>query len=185
LSGIFRLTEEEIAVDKELQSKLQKVRLIAMDFDGIHTDGCVYTDQDGRETVRCSRIDGLGLEMIRKKTKIALCVVSKEVNPVVSSRCKKLQIASYQAIENSEGKLEILKRIMAEQGISPEEVVYMGDDLNDIAVLRYVGVPITVPNGHPLVKNVCVYITTASGGNGAIRELCEAILAANGVELKF
>jgi YrbI family 3-deoxy-D-manno-octulosonate 8-phosphate phosphatase len=164
---------------------LQRIKLLATDFDGIHTDGLVYTDQDGHEMVRSSRIDSLGLDLLRRQTDVTLCVISKETNQVVAARCNKLQIPCYQAVETGEGKLDILKRVMAEQQLNPADVLYMGDDLTDIPILRCVGIPITVPHAHPLVKEVCLYVTKAPGGNGAIREVCEMLLVARGMELKF
>ncbi len=162
---------------------LRGIKLFAMDFDGIHTDGCVLTDQNGVESVFSSRIDGMGLELVRRRTDIQLRVISREVNPVVAARCQKLEIPCEQAVMTGEGKLQILQRIMRELGIAQEEVLYMGDDVNDLAILRFVGLPITVPKGHQSVKAVCKYTTIAPGGDGAIREVCELILQARGVDI--
>ena len=171
-------------MDQELKLKLAKIKLLAMDFDGVMTDGTVYIDQDGRESVRCSRKDGLGLEML-KKNGLEAVVISKEANLVVSARCKKLKIQCWQKVEDSDGKLEILKKIMEEKGLVPEEVVYMGDDLNDFSVLKYAGVVVTVVDGHQKLKEICDYVTKAGGGRHAVRELCELILESKRIELKF
>lgn len=166
------------------KEELCRVRLFAMDFDGIHTTRAhVFVNQEGVESVRCSRIDSLGLSLIRKKAGIELRVISKETNPVVTARCNKLQIKCEQAVETGEGKLEILQRIIRELGISKEETLYMGDDLQDLPPLRFVGLPVTVPGGRPQVKAVCKYTTTAEGGDGAIREVCDMILEARGIDL--
>src|SRR3989344_5991599 len=110
---------------KELQKKLCTIKLVATDFDGIHTDGCVYVNEDGKESVQCSRKDALGIDML-KRAGIHVCVISKETNPVVTARCKKLGVPCIQAVHDSDGKLEILKRIAGELGLLAEEVLYMG-----------------------------------------------------------
>ena len=171
-------------METEILEKLRKIKLLAMDFDGVMTDGAVYVNQDGIETVRCSRKDGLGIEML-KRAGILAYVISKEINPVVAARCNKLKIQCWQKVENGEGKAEILKRIMAEQSLAKEEVAYMGDDLNDVAPLQVAGVSFTVADGHEAVKKVSDYVTKAVGGRHAVREVCELILEAKGLELKF
>ncbi len=167
-----------------LKEKFKKIKLLAMDFDGVMTDGTVYVSQEGAETVQCSRKDGLGIEML-KKNGLDAVVISKEINPVVSVRCKKLKIQCVQKVKDSDGKLEILKKILKERKLAGNEVVYIGDDLNDFAVLRYAGVAVTVADGHPKVKAICDYITKAGGGQHAVREICELILEAKGLGLKF
>ncbi len=168
-----------------IMPNFSNVRLFAMDFDGVHTDARVFTGQDGREMVVCSRKDGMGLEMLRRKTDVQACVISKEINPVVMARCKKLQLPCYQKVDTGDGKAKILQRVMKERGIAPEEVIYMGDDIVDIAPMKVVGIGVAVADAHPRVKEVASYVTSAQGGNGAIREVCEMILAAKGISLEF
>lgn len=172
-------------ISKELREKFSKIKMLAMDFDGVHTDGRVFVDQDGRETVVCSRRDGMGLEMLRRKSDVKACVISKEANPVVSARCKKLELPCVQKVDTSEGKLDILKRFMAKHGLAPEEVIYMGDDVVDIAPMQYAGIGIAVGDAWPKTKEVAQYVTSAPGGRGAVREVCEIVLKAKGVEIKF
>lgn len=172
-------------MDKKFRTQLAGVKLLVTDFDGVHTDGHVWTDQDGRESVMSSRLDGTGLELLRRLTDVKVFVISKETNPVVSARCRKLQIPCEQAIDRGEGKTEILLRIMREFGCEPREVIYMGDDVNDIHPMETVGMGVAVANARPQVKAVAKYITTAPGGNGAIREVCDLILDAKGVEIKI
>ncbi len=166
-----------------MKDKLSKIKLLATDFDGVMTDGMVYVDQDGHESVRCSRKDGMGVELL-KKHGVTIGVLSKETNPVVAARCNKLKIPVWQGIGTGEGKLEILKRIMNEQNLSVEEVAYVGDDINDLPTLKFAGVALTVADGHPLVKAVAHYTAKASGGNHAIREIAEMILEAKGINLE-
>ena len=168
----------------ELRQKLQKIKLLAMDFDGILTDGCVYVDQNGIETVRCSHRDGLGIDLL-KKNGIQVVVISKQTNPVVSARCRKMQIDCFQKISDGSGKLDILKKVLEEKQLNREEVIFMGDDVNDLAALDYAGVAVTVADGRPQVKKICDYITQAAGGQHAVRELCDMILEARGATLEF
>ncbi|MBI2056283.1 MAG: HAD hydrolase family protein [Candidatus Sungbacteria bacterium] len=164
--------------------KLVPVRLVAFDFDGIMTDGMVYVDDTGHEMVRCSRRDSLGVGMLQKQAGIVVGVISKEANPVVAKRCEKIKVQCWQGVENGEGKLKILKRIAAENNVSPEEILYMGDDVNDIEPMQFAGVKVTVADGHKKLKAIADYVTEARGGSHAVREVCELILEAKCIEPK-
>ncbi|MCG2686748.1 HAD-IIIA family hydrolase [Candidatus Parcubacteria bacterium] len=167
-----------------MNEKFKKIKLIAFDFDGVMTNGYVYVDENGKESVRCSRRDGLGIAML-KKNDINVIVISKEKNPVVSVRCKKLNIKCWQAVEDSNAKLDILKKVASDMDLSLDDMAYVGDDLNDEEALRNVGLAITVQDGHEKIKKVCHYITKAKGGEHAVREICEEILKAKGFLLNF
>lgn len=167
-----------------IREKLSRIRLLATDFDGVMTDGSVYVDQTGIEMVRCSRKDGLGISML-KRAGIPIVVISKEPNPVVAVRCKKLGIPCFHGIENGEAKLKILQEYLLNEKIDPADVAYVGDDLNDLEVLKYVGVSLTVKDAHPEVLKICDYIATRPGGGHAFREICELILTSKGLPLKY
>lgn len=167
----------QLSLQDELTEKLSHIRLLALDFDGTFTDGFVYVAENGTETVRCSRKDSLGIEML-KNAGILVCVISKETNPVVSLRCQKMGAPCFQSVLTGEGKREILARIMKENGFSPAEVVYVGDDVNDVSALQFAGIGITVADGHKKAKEVSDYVTSACGGEHAVREVCDLILAA-------
>ena len=170
--------------NRELAEKLQKVKLLVTDFDGVLTDGFVYIDQDGKETVRCSRKDGLAIEML-KKFGITPYVISKTVNPVVTARCKTWNIKCWQGVADAGGKAEILKQIIAEHRLSGEEVAYIGDDLNDEAPIRLAGVSFTVADGHRHLRSIVDYVTKADGGEHAVREIVELILTAQEHNVRF
>lgn len=159
---------------------LASIKLLAMDFDGVHTDGFVYVDENGCETVRCSRKDGLGLEML-KKSGIKLVVISKEKNSVVATRCNKLNIEYYQGVDNSLGKKGILTSLIEREGVSIESVMYIGDDINDLDAILYAGIAITVADGHEQIKKNADIILKSKGGEHAIREIAEMILVAKGI----
>jgi len=149
-----------------------KIAALVMDFDGVLTDNRVSVDQDGRESVTCSRADGMGLELLRKAG-LPLLVLSKEQNPVVAARCKKLRVRCEQGIE---AKLPALLAYCAELGIAPEHVVYVGNDINDLECLRAVGCGVAVADAHPEALRAAKLVLAAKGGEGAVRELCEMIL---------
>lgn len=163
----------------KLKNKFRRIKLLGMDFDGVMTNGFVYVDQDGKEIVRCSRRDGFGIGLL-KKHGIAAGILSTEKNPVVSARCRKLNIPYWQGLEKGSDKLKVLKRVLKEQRLAPKSVAYMGDDLNDLEVLKYVGLPIAVSDAHPVVKRTASYVTRAVGGDHAVREVIELILESRG-----
>ena len=169
---------------RDLIQKLKNVSLLAMDFDGVHTDGFVYVDDSGHESVRCSRRDSLGLNML-KRAGVKLFVISKEKNPVVLARCNKLDIECYQGIESGIGKKEILASLIERENVSIENVVFIGDDVNDVDAISYAGIGVTVADGHEKVKQVADVILTRNGGNHALRELCDLILDAKGLPIAY
>ncbi len=154
----------------------RRVAGLIMDFDGVLTDNRVIVDQNGVESVVCSRGDGFGLELLRKAG-LPLLVVSKERNPVVSARCKKLQIPCLQGIDD---KLTALRAWANEQGFESAELVFVGNDVNDIECLQWVGCAVAVHDSHPDVLKVAHLVLERDGGQGAIRELCELILIHQG-----
>lgn len=148
------------------------VGALVMDFDGVLTDDRVSVDQDGRESVTCSRADGMGLELLRKAG-LPLLVLSKEQNPVVAARCKKLRVRCEQGIE---AKLPALLAYCEELGVAPEHVIYLGNDINDLECMRAVGCGVAVADAHPEALRTARLVLAANGGKGAVRELCELIL---------
>jgi N-acylneuraminate cytidylyltransferase len=160
------------ARDQQAALLPQPVAALVMDFDGVLTDDSVSVDQDGRESVRCSRGDGLGLEMLRKSG-LPMLVLSKEQNPVVAARCRKLALRCEQGVE---AKLPALRAYCAELGIALENTVYLGNDVNDLDCLAAVGCGMAVADAHPRAKQAARIVLQARGGQGAVREVCELIL---------
>jgi N-acylneuraminate cytidylyltransferase len=150
-----------------------KVELLVMDFDGVLTDNCVWVDEQGHETVSSNRSDSLGLNILRAQTNVKALVISKEINPVVSARCKKIQLECMQAVDD---KPTLLVKIMKERGIDPAHVIYMGNDTNDLPCFPLVGYSVAPADAHPHVLRSADYVTTLPGGHGAVRELCDLIL---------
>ena len=147
-------------------------KLIVFDFDGVFTDNRVLVHQDGSEAVWCSRADGLGIARLSEK-RIPMIVLSTEENPVVSARCKKLGLTCYQGIAD---KYQTLKRIVRKKGIHPKEVLYVGNDINDLKCMEWVGYGVAVKDAYPLVLAKAKRVLERKGGRGAVRELCDLIL---------
>lgn len=149
------------------------VAAIATDFDGVHTDDRVLVDQDGVETVRVSRSDGLGISLLRQAG-IGFVIVSKERNPVVGARAAKLGVDVLQGIDD---KAHALGVWLTERGLDAREIAYVGNDLNDLPVMASVGWPIAVADAHPLVRRAARLVLERNGGAGAVREVCDLVLA--------
>ena len=146
------------------------IRLLVLDFDGVMTDDRVIVCEDGKESVVCHRGDGLGIEMLKRAGRPETIVISRERNPVVAVRCSKLGLQCCHGVED---KLELLKRECESRGLGADEVAYVGNDLNDLACLKWVGMAIAVGDACPTVKDTCGFVTKAFGGDGAVREIAE------------
>ena len=154
-----------------IEEVIRRIRLVAFDFDGVFTDNMVYVFEDGSEAVRCSRSDGMGLQNL-ERAGISTVIISTEANPVVSARARKLRI---RCIQNCSDKRAILQEIARELKISLDETAFVGNDINDLACLECVGLPIVVQDAHPDVLAVARYQTKHPGGNGAVREVCDLL----------
>ncbi len=159
---------------KQEKSELipERIDALILDFDGVFTDNRVLVFDDGKEAVFCNRSDGMGIERL-KSLNIPVLVISKEENPVVAARCRKLNIPCKQNIQR---KIEILNDWLKNENIDASNVVYIGNDVNDLECLQAVGCGVVVQDAHPSVKNAANIILENKGGCGAIRELCELIL---------
>ncbi len=150
------------------------IQLVVFDFDGVFTDNTVWIDQQGNESVRCWRSDGLGLAKL-KKINIPVHVLSTEANAVVIERCKKLQIPCTNNLPN---KAAALQQLMQQHNLTADQVAYVGNDINDLECLQLVGVSIVVADAYPEAAAVAKYQTSKPGGLGAVREVCDWIQSA-------
>ncbi|MDX3134571.1 N-acylneuraminate cytidylyltransferase [Streptomyces europaeiscabiei] len=145
---------------------------VVLDFDGTQTDDRVLIDSDGREFVSVHRGDGLGIAALRKSG-LTMLILSSEKNPVVAARARKLQIPVLHGIDRKD---LALKQWCEEQGIAPERVLYVGNDVNDLPCFALVGWPVAVGSAHDVVRGAARAVTTVPGGEGAIREIAGWIL---------
>lgn len=156
------------------QAALPKpVAALVLDFDGVFTDNKVTVFQDGHEAVRCDRGDGMGLEMVQRAG-LPVWVLSTETNPVVKARCDKLGVSCFYGLGMS--KREKLVQLLDQHGLKPERVVYVGNDVNDLACMGVVGCSVAVADAHPSVIAKADIVLAHRGGDGAIREVCELML---------
>ncbi|HYV18311.1 MAG TPA: acylneuraminate cytidylyltransferase [Verrucomicrobiae bacterium] len=153
---------------------LAAVRLVVLDFDGVLTDNRVLVSGDGGEAVSCHRGDGWGIRGLREAG-LEVIVLSTEKHPVVTARCRKLEVACLQGIAD---KGEALRGLARERGLEPGAVAYVGNDGNDAGCLRFAGVPIVVADAEAEVLPLARFVTTRPGGAGAIREVAGWILSA-------
>jgi N-acylneuraminate cytidylyltransferase len=150
----------------------ENIKLLVLDFDGVLTDNRVFVNQDGVESVAANRSDSYGLGMLRK-VGIESMVISKETNPVVAARCKKINIPYLQGIDDKE---KALKALLAEKGLNPDNVAFIGNDVNDLPGFRVAGWSVAVADALPEVIREADYVLSKPGGRGAVRELCDLIL---------
>ncbi len=177
---LFGVSPEVIPmVDVDGCEKLPTPRLVpsppayvVFDFDGVFTNNKVYLDQNGKETVVCDRRDGLGLEMMRRAN-VPMMILSKERNPVVAARGEKLKINVEAGCDD---KAAFLKTFLEGKDIDPATVVYMGNDLNDVEAMGFVGYSAAPGDAHPAAKSAADVVFPETGGNGAVRALCQLIL---------
>ncbi|MGW2703584.1 cytidylyltransferase domain-containing protein [Streptomyces sp. NPDC001340] len=145
---------------------------VVLDFDGTQTDDRVLIDSDGREFVSVHRGDGLGIAALRKSG-LQMLILSTEQNPVVAARARKLKLPVLHGIDRKD---LALKQWCEEQGIAPERVLYVGNDVNDLPCFALVGWPVAVASAHDVVRGAARAVTTVPGGDGAIREIASWIL---------
>jgi len=156
------------------KARLRGIRLLVLDFDGVLTDNRVIVLEDGREAVLCSRGDGMGIGLL-KAAGVPVAVISKEQNPVVAARCRKLDIPCLQGIDD---KLAEFRQMIAAHGLDPADVAYMGNDVNDLECMAAAGVAIAPSDAHPQALRAAELVTTAPGGFGAVREVCDLLIEA-------
>jgi N-acylneuraminate cytidylyltransferase len=152
----------------------ESVKLIITDFDGVITDNHVITDQDGKESVLASRGDSMHIKTLREKG-IEFLILSSEPNPVVLARAKKMGV---EAIHNlgMEHKDQAMLKALEQKKLKAENVIYIGNDLNDLPCFEIAGWAVAVADAAPEVIRAADHVLTKSGGHGAVRELCEIVL---------
>ena len=147
-------------------------KLVALDFDGVFTDNLVHVDEHGVESVICHRGDGHGLAMLRQH--LPVVVFSTERNPVVAARCEKLGLPYEQGL--GDRKVDALRRYCGERDIDLDEVMFVGNDVNDLGCMRAVGFAVAVADAVPEIRAGAHAVVSRKGGDGALRELADALL---------
>ena len=160
---------------EDLLERGKLIKLAVFDVDGVLTDGRLYFLEDGSEFKTFNTLDGQGIKMLMASG-VTTAIISGRRTPVVERRAKNLGIAHL--YQGREDKLVVLDELIAQLGLSYEQVAYLGDDLPDLPVIRRAGLGMAVANAVSFVREHAHGITVARGGEGAAREFCELILRA-------
>ena len=161
----------------QLSDRIKPLRLVAFDVDGILTDGGLYLSDSGEEFKRFNTLDGHGLKML-KASGVELAIITGRTSRCVELRARNLGITRlYQGVEN---KLAAMQSLLAELKLAPEAAAFMGDDVVDLPVMRRVGLALSVPAAPQVVRDHAHYVSQREAGHGAVREVCELILGAQG-----
>ncbi len=151
------------------------------DFDGVLTNNLVHLNQSGDEWVSCSRADGLAFDVLRKLDKPAY-ILSTERSQVVAARAKKLKIPVLQGVEN---KADTLKELSSKKGFDLENIVYVGNDLNDYQVMKLCGVSVCPVDSHIKIKELSNIVLNTRGGEGVVRELLEEVFGLDFIKILY
>ncbi|WP_126447194.1 KdsC family phosphatase [Sulfuricystis multivorans] len=154
-----------------------KVRLMGFDIDGVMTDGRLYFSTEGDFCKAFFSRDGLGLKLLAKSG-VKIAIITGRDSPIVTRRAANLGIGL--VLQGIEDKREAMASLLEREHLTMAECGYMGDDLIDLPLLKVCGFSATVPDGHPLVREHVAYVAQAPAGRGAVREVCELILRAQG-----
>lgn len=162
---------------KEIKEKLKKIKLLILDVDGVMTDGRIIMDDDGREMKNFNVRDGHGIIMLQRYG-IKVAILTGRESKVVRHRARDLNITDvYQKVFN---KKDVFEKILKKHKLSADETAFVGDDVVDIPVLKRVGFSVAVMDALDVVKKTADYVTRRNGGCGAVREVCDMILQAQG-----
>ena len=154
-----------------LVREFPQIKHVFFDFDGVFTPNTVAVNERGEETALCNRADGIGLQKLLK-TQMSFSIISSEKNPIVRERAKKLAIPVDFGVTN---KLEFARVKMTGSDISMDHVAFMGNDDNDLELLKAVALSICPADSWPSVMETCDLVTQRQGGGGCVRELCDAL----------
>ncbi|MBB5019467.1 3-deoxy-D-manno-octulosonate 8-phosphate phosphatase (KDO 8-P phosphatase) [Chitinivorax tropicus] len=153
------------------------VRLMIFDVDGVLTDGKLYLSDSGEEIKAFNTLDGHGMKMLRQSG-VELAIITGRTSKLVALRARNLGITHlYQGVEN---KLDAFQDLLAQLNLRAEQAAYMGDDVIDLPVMRRCGLAFTVPAAPAVVKRHAHYVSELAGGSGAVREVCELLMQAQG-----
>jgi YrbI family 3-deoxy-D-manno-octulosonate 8-phosphate phosphatase len=165
---------EVISPGKPRRTIPKTIKLIICDFDGVVTNNSVITDQDGKESVLASRSDSMHIKTLREQG-IEMMILSSEPNGVVQARAKKMGVEAIHGV-GMQDKGRVMREVLEKKNVKAENVIYVGNDLNDLPCFEIAGWSVAVADAYPEVIRAADFVLTKNGGHGAIRELCEIIL---------
>jgi 3-deoxy-D-manno-octulosonate 8-phosphate phosphatase (KDO 8-P phosphatase) len=158
-----------------LKEKLERIKIVLTDNDGVLTDTGVYFSAKGEEFKRFSIRDGMGIERLRKYAGVETIIITGEESGSVRARAEKLKIKEYYL--GVKKKEEILSEIMRKNNVTKDEIAFVGDDSNDFEIMKLVGFKASPADGMSFIKEIADYVCENKGGNGAFREVAELIIA--------
>ena len=159
-----------------MTEKAKKIKLLLTDCDGVLTDGGVYYGENGEVLKKFNIRDGMGVERLRKLVNVETGIITGEVSPSVKTRAEKLKITELHL--GIKDKPAVLKDILQRKNLQADEIAYIGDDTNDVEIMKLVGLVACPADAMIFAKNVAHYVCENKGGEGAFRELAELIIAA-------
>lgn len=171
------MTLDSFLSDPRLVDRARRVRLLALDVDGVLSDGRLYFQADGMEIKAFHTQDGHGIKLLRQAG-LEVALVTGRDSPMVSRRAEALGIDHVH--QGCDDKLDVLRQLCTRLGLQFEQVAYCGDDLPDLAAIKRAGLGISVPNAPAYIRAHADWITERQGGHGAVREICDALLEAQG-----
>jgi len=159
------------------QSKLAAIKMLVMDVDGVFTDGTIIINDDGTESRMFSFLDGHGIKLWHRAGMNSAIISGKESR---ATAIRAQQLGIEHVVQGCKKKLGAFESLLAETGLRADEIAYIGDDLLDLPLIRRAGFSVAVANAVDELKEAADYVTTRSGGCGAVREVAEYILKATG-----
>ena len=162
----------------DILEKAKRIRLVILDVDGVLTDGSLYVGDDGEEYKAFNSRDGHGMVMLQHNG-VEIAIITGRISKVVEHRMSELGIQH--VFQGRKEKLPAFRELLSRLEIPAHDTAYVGDDVVDLPVMAQVGLAIGVQDAHPLVKRHAHWLTASPGGRGAVREVCEMIMDAQGV----
>lgn len=160
-------------VQKKILDKCKKIQLIISDVDGVLTDGGMYYSEKGEELKKFNTKDGMAVEIL-KKYQIPVILMTKEKSKIALQRAKKIGAKSFIGIND---KAKKMPEICREYNVSLNEIAYVGDDINDLEIMKKVGFAASPHNGIDVIKKNSHYVCKLDGGEGVLREVTELIIS--------
>ena len=162
----------------EFIKKCKKIKLILTDVDGVLTDGCMYYSSKGEELKKFHTRDGMAVELLLQKN-IKTIIITKEKSKIVISRAKKINV--FKVYSGIKQKDKILNQICTKFKVAPNEIVFIGDDINDEKIMKLIGLSFAPSDATQTTKNIADIITNARGGQGVLREVTDEILLSQSI----
>ncbi len=165
-------------VPETVRQRAENIRLLALDVDGILTDGSLLYNEAGEQLKRFNALDGHGLKML-KQSGIRVALITGRSGPIVTRRAADLGIAL--VYQDARNKGQLISTVASENGFTLDQIAYIGDDIIDLQAMQKVGLAVSVPHAPIYIQQAAHWVTSVQGGYGAARELADVILASQGL----